>query len=335
MKKRKFDARYFVPNVKIESQTDEATTFRVVGIPYGGPEWLDGKDLHNEKFDKTTDFGKNAAGEMVVKTIYAYYDHALNDSVGRDRIGYANFYQETDVGQIWDIEIQRAYRYHDMLLTMAQKGLLGASSQPVQTSVEIDYDTGLIKRWHPAEISLTPTPANPDAVVAIAKSFGFIMKDGDLEDETDPAEGDVDEDDEGDEGDEVVDPAQAIDDLFNDEEGEEGEEAAVLDLVKALKPVSDAITQLTTSMQEIVTRMDKQEIAQATANKGLMIGVQQLKTAQVRFAEHVATRLKLNIPKLDDRSDAEREADRLHAISPIPENAPGKRKVAGANGNHA
>jgi hypothetical protein len=169
--------RYFVPSVKILEQTETSTVFRAVGVPFGGPEWLGGKDLHNEFFDRTkTDLGKDSNGEVIVKNIYAYYDHALNDSIGMDRIGYAKFYQETDQGQIWDIEVQRAYRYHDMLLTLAQKGLLGASSQPVQTSVEIDWESGLIKQWHPVEISLTPSPANPNAVVDVVKSLGIDLE---------------------------------------------------------------------------------------------------------------------------------------------------------------
>lgn len=173
----------------IVKQTDTSTIFRVLGVPYGGPEYLEGKDLHGEYFDRNTDFGwdkksvEGGARTPVISRGHSFYDHAFHPKFGAEPIGTAKFYAETEEGQWWDIEVERSYRYHDFLLSLAQKGYLGASSQPIQTSVEVDFDwetgegDGHIKRWHTAEVSLTPTPANPLAVVEIAKSFGEMFDD--------------------------------------------------------------------------------------------------------------------------------------------------------------
>lgn len=168
--------RIVSPAVKLLQKDDEKVTFQVIGVPYYGPKYLDGKDFHGEFFSKTTDYARDDDGTPMIKTVYAYYDHALNDNVGKSPIGFAKFVEETDAGQIWNIEILRAYRYRDMLdalEVMASKGLLGASSQPIQTSVEVDWDSGHIKSWHVAEISLTPTPANPAAVAEVLKRFNI------------------------------------------------------------------------------------------------------------------------------------------------------------------
>ena len=159
---------------KVVKQTDEVSVIRVLGVPYFGPDYLGGKDLQGEYFDKFTDFAWEPGQRIpVVSKGLSYYDHAFHELFGGDPIGVAKFYAETEEGQWWDIEVARSFRYHDFLLQLAEKGVLGASSQPVQTSVKINWDSGHIDRWHTVEISLTPTPANPLAVAEIAKSFEF------------------------------------------------------------------------------------------------------------------------------------------------------------------
>lgn len=162
------------PVVKYIKTLDDSTVVRTLGVPYAGPDYLDHKDLQGEYFSKDTDFGFiTVAGnrEPVISRGHSFYDHAWHDVFGKEPIGVSKFLKETEAGQWWDIEIERSYRYHDFLLQLAQKGILGASSQPIQSSVEIDGDTGFIKRWHTAEISLTPSPANPLAIVELARSM--------------------------------------------------------------------------------------------------------------------------------------------------------------------
>lgn len=163
-----------VGKTAVVKQTDTASTIRVLGVPYFGPDYLQGKDLQGEYFDKYTDYAMTPGTRVpMLEKILSYYDHAFHALFGSDPIGVAKFYAETEEGQWYDIEISRSFRYHDFLLQLAEKGALGASSQPVQTAVVIDYGSGHIEKWHSAEISLTPTPANPLAVASIAKLFDF------------------------------------------------------------------------------------------------------------------------------------------------------------------
>lgn len=359
--------RYFVPSVKILNQTEESTTFRAVGVPFGGPEWLGGKDLHNEFFDRAkTDLGKDSKGEVIVKSIYAYYDHALNDSIGMDRIGYANFYQETDEGQIWDIEVQRAYRYHDMLLTLAQKGLLGASSQPVQTSVEIDWDSGLIKQWHPVEISLTPSPANPNAVVDVVKSLGidldqFLLEHGFVKNEGDEPE--ADEPDPAEPPAPDPDPAQPppadepppeppadqpppaptsladeIEEMFEDGEDDENEDEADGEAAPAKRTgitLNDLVQEMLKQLEPTIKTVVEAALATAMeSTNGKIVGVAtevvNLREGIKTFSKRVAGELKiLNNSSIDLRSEVERDADdeaTKQKTLGIPAGAPGKRK---------
>lgn len=308
--------------VKLLEQRDDVTVFRAVGVPFGGPEFLQGKDLHGQFFDKSTDYGKNSQGEVVVKNVYAYYNHGFHDKLGTENIGFAKYYTETDEGQVWDIEVLRAYRYHDMLLSLAEKGLLGASSQPVQTTVDIDYDSGMIKRWHVAEISLTPTPANPDAVVSVLKSHNVSQDEIDgfmLTFKTDADKPDVEDT-----------FAKEIEDLFKDLGVEQPdkisiETAGLAKLLAAVGTIEASVKQLSDevkTVKETTTKGITDVLAQVTSTKN---GVKS-------FAANVVKQLKMETGKLVDEefeSEAEkaareqRDAEKNKSGGYIPTNAPG------------
>lgn len=329
MEKKLFKS-VFIPSVKIKSSDSDKTVFEVVGIPYGGPEYLNGKDLHGERFTKNTDYGKDLQGNVVVNTIYAFYDHALNDVIGRDQIGYAKFFQETDEGQVWEIEVMRAYRYHDMLLALAQKNLLGASSQPVQTAVEIDYESGEIKRWYPAEISLTPTPANPNAVAQVMKSFNMEYK---VEDVVEEELNKKPEDDKVEDQDTPeLDLASEIEDAFADTP--EGE--LLTDVKSTLAALVADVAAIKTALNEA-----KEADTKTAANVvSLALEVGKINAGLKTFALQVAKTLKSDMKKvvvdLEKKSgveaDVEDEVDEEHRQTPpvksvIPQSAPGMRKV--------
>jgi len=321
--------RMFSPNSVIVKSDDVSTIFRVTGIPYGGPEYLNGKDLHGQYFDRTqTDYGRNAAGEIEVRTLYSFYDHALNDNIGKDRLGFAKFYSESDQGQLWDIEVMRAYQYHDMLLTLAQKGLLGASSQPVQTSVEIDYDSGLIKAWHPAEISLTPTPANPDAVVQIVKSFDMA-----LATKMEAAEAAGQEEATEEELptlEEIVNGVESeIDDLFNEENAEQVEPS------EDLKTVIQSLADIKTVLNALKSEQEAFQTKSIEEHRTLATGIANTQNSLKSFAGHVATKLKMDVREIaqeqnrlsEQEEEAEEEVRLVKRLnSGIPADAPGKAK---------
>ncbi len=290
--KGKFLPKIFSSSVQILKTDSTSTVFRVVGVPYGGPDYLQGKDLHGEFFSRNTDYGRKADGSFKVTQLLSFYDHALNPNIGDDPIGDAKFFAESDMGQVWDIEVMRAYRYHDMLLQMAEKNLLGASSQPVQTAVEINGNTGEIKKWYLAEISLTPTPANPLAVAEVLKSFNIEVKEAELENEdTTNVEN----------GAEVTEPEtdleQEIEQEFEQAETETlGEIKALL---VELKAVVDAVVTAQTSEKE--------------TSKELLKEIGAVKAGVKTFASNVAKRLNIRIQDvakdLEMRSNAEIEAD--------------------------
>lgn len=308
--------------VRVKSTTDQSTIFEIVGVPYGGPSFLQGKDFHGEKFTKETNYGKNAQGTMVVDTIYAFYDHALNDLVGKDLLGYAKFIEDTDEGLIYEIEVDKAYRYRNMLLALAEKNLLGASSQPVQTAVDIDENTGIIKQWFPVEISLTPTPANPNAVAQVLKSFNMDYK---MEDSV---EEDMNKDTQ-ETTDVETDLSKEIEQAFEDAPTQE--EITVTE-IKAL------VVALQTELASI-----KAENAKSAANVvALGVEIGKINTGLKTFALSVAKSLKSQVTDtlkaLDKKSQVETEIEqeldgdtetdtnrRPPVKSVIPVNAPGMR----------
>ena len=327
---RKLFKSYSPPSaVKIKSSDSTKTVFEVVGVPYGGPAFLGGKDLQGERFTKSTDFGRDLGGAFVVETIYSFYDHALNDGIGKQQIGFAKFFQETEQGQLWNIEVSKAYQYHDFIYAMAQANLLGASSQPVQTAVEIDED-GNIKRWPLAEISLTPTPANPAAVMQLMKSLNmeFKMEVG-MEEELNKEN--VEETKPETEVDETPDLAAVIESAFE----ETPVDAELSDVKSILAELVKSVASLTTAMAEIKTDTAKS----VTDQKALAVEIGKinagLKSFAVSVAKSLKTQVKQTIVDLDKKSEVETEVEgevedeanlRPPVKSVIPANAPGNKR---------
>lgn len=309
------------PSVKIADQAKDTTTIRVVGAPYGGPEFLQGKDLDGEYFSKNTDFGRRKDGSLMVPTVYSYYDHAINPAIGREMLGTAKFVEETDEGLIWDIEIDRAHRYHDMLALMAERSLLGASTQPVQTAVDIDWSTGEIKSWQIVEVSLTPRPANPKATIV------EILKNSDLELPNELLEiGDAEKSVENNQ-----DLADRIDNIFVDE-----------------PETNDRMMEILSSMQDtFIAAVDKriaelrseyQESAKTNTESIRLINdrITNIDSGLYSFAKNIAKQLRVQVRDVieDDnkKSELEREVENRHknhknpnlpGRSPIPPGAPG------------
>ncbi len=337
------------PNVKVVTKDDGSKVIRVVGIPYGGPEYLQGKDLHGEFFAPDTDYGRDPdTGELLVQEIYAFYDHALNENVGRDPIGRAKFYADTDAGQVWDIEILRAYRYQEMISMLAEKGLMFASSQPIQTSVEIDWSSGKILKWHPAEISLTLTPANPLAVGEVLKSFEFpnadeIVKALEQCATEEVAEDEAEQQPEAETETEAELDVPSFSDEIEDIFGETNAKNAEFDLKGAFESVEAAIAALTARVETVEAGQKSLATQEDVTNlrthlddtvKTFLAGeMTQIKAGIRTFAERVAMQLKVavkqEVEENLDKSDAEREAEQEVARnqSPsqyIPTHAPGR-----------
>ena len=145
----------------------------VIGIPFNGPAEIGGKDLHNEWFDKSTDVGP--LNEAMV-----YFNHnrfyPLDDSPAElermatlaraykgEVLGIAKKAETTEEGVIYNLVLDMRKRYVKYLKEMIENNLLDVSSGAKYAELDPTSE-GRISKWHTVEISLTPSPANPNAV---------------------------------------------------------------------------------------------------------------------------------------------------------------------------
>ena len=144
-------------NIKFLGENDQFYRLKVLLIAYGNPSH---KDLGGDYFTRETDFG-----DRYVKTLKAYYDHdaATNPYMSDDArlIGRATFVEEDELGRWYLFELDKANEYNRYILQLAQKGVLGASTQAYPASV-VRHADGFIARWHESEATLTVMPMNPD-----------------------------------------------------------------------------------------------------------------------------------------------------------------------------
>lgn len=130
-------------------------------IPFGSP---DHKDLDGEFFTKDTDFALDW-----FETRPLLYHHGL-DVTKTAVIGRVKSYEIKDDGLWVQSQLDKRSRYLDVVRQLIGEDALGMSSGTMPHLVETDSKTGEIKVWPWVEESLTPTPANPDAIVYAVKS---------------------------------------------------------------------------------------------------------------------------------------------------------------------
>lgn len=162
--------------VKVLKETEDATIYRVLTTPFGSP---DRKDLHKEFFHQDTDFGD----EYGVYVKFAMYEHLMNAQTnphmpsGKQIIGKATFAAVDEWGRWFDFEVKRSLEYHDYIRDLVDMGLMGASSQAYPGGKTLDPTIlGKIDRWIESEVSMTPTPSNPDTIGQIeelVKTYGL------------------------------------------------------------------------------------------------------------------------------------------------------------------
>lgn len=147
--------------VKFADGTDNV--IEGIGIPYGGT--FAGKDIQGESFTKSTDFCIDWFDKRPL-----LYDHALNGTIKTYKVGdvfHAD--AEHDDGVFVRAELNKRGRYYKVVSKLIEQGALGFSSGAVPYLVQQDAQKN-ITRWPWFELSLTTTPANPDAVVYAVKA---------------------------------------------------------------------------------------------------------------------------------------------------------------------
>lgn len=147
--------------VKFAEGSDD--TIEGIGIPFGGP-FGSGKDIQGESFTKSTDFCLDWFEKRPL-----LYDHALNGTIKTYKVGDVFAAEAQDDGIFVKAELSKRGRYYNIVRKLIDQQALGFSSGAVPYLVQQDANKN-ITRWPWFELSLTTTPANPDAVVYAVKA---------------------------------------------------------------------------------------------------------------------------------------------------------------------
>ena len=131
-----------------------------LAIPYGGP--VAGKDLEGEYFGPDTDFALQWYDRRPL-----LYHHGLDSGAEIVPIGQQVKAWTSDVGVWARAQLDMSNRYAEEIRKLIEEGRLFFSSGALPHLVKKTAD-GRITRWPWVELSLTPTPANPYAVVDVA-----------------------------------------------------------------------------------------------------------------------------------------------------------------------
>lgn len=300
------DSRIFSKALRPSLNADGDLVIPVIGVPFGGPQELGGRDYHGEYFDATTDTGP-------LMEVLSYFDHGFDQHFGGDLIGKAyRKSMDPDTGWIYDIVVSRRHRYFEALQKLAEENLLAASSSAYPYTTE-RTEYGKIKRWHVIEVSLTPEPANPLAVQT-AKSLVSKQKELGMPEETGIAPTPTSEPVSG-TGEELVKSiAKAVEDVMADAPEPVEAEAVVLE------PVFD----IAGAFAQLNARLDALE-ADVKSVKSLQSGVEDIKTALPALAAQIAASVSYKVgSKVRDearKSEPEKVAEAVietKAASRIP-----------------
>ena len=139
-----------------------------LAIPFGGP--FAGKDLHGEDFGPDTDLALEwfpTEGRPVL------YNHGLDESVKGAPVGRQIERTLTDLGHWAKVQLDKRSRYFEAIKELVDKEALAFSSGAIPHLVQARKD-GHIEHWPWVELSLTPTPANPEAMVYAVKTVDAI-----------------------------------------------------------------------------------------------------------------------------------------------------------------
>jgi len=120
----------------------------------------DQRDLHGEYFTRDTDLGLNEPVPVVLEGMRAFYQHALDTTIGAKSVGRVIKAWVDDAGVWVRIQLELYDEYMQKIDELAQAGKLSLSSGALPQSVSITKDKW-IKVWKLIEPSLTPTPAMP------------------------------------------------------------------------------------------------------------------------------------------------------------------------------
>lgn len=173
---------------------DWQTVKRLGGNRVGGYAVLWGdatkRDLTGEFFTpKTEDLETlfKAMGRLPL-----LYQHAADGVLKAAVVGPVDVLMKDEIGLWYEAQLSMAAQYRDAINGLIEQGALGTSSGTLPAARRVDRKTGRIQRWAIAELSLTPTPAEPRMmerpVAEVAAAFKAVGLDLDGLDGSDLAE---------------------------------------------------------------------------------------------------------------------------------------------------
>jgi hypothetical protein len=132
-------------DLSIKSVSAEEDVYRGLGIVFGSV------DLVGDKFTKNTYIGQ----ERDFKGMPLYWDHSLETI--SDPIGSVTKSEIDDTGVWFEFQLNRRNKYIGRIKELIQSGAVGLSTGAAHHLTR--RERGELKTWVPAELSITPQPA--------------------------------------------------------------------------------------------------------------------------------------------------------------------------------
>lgn len=124
---------------------------------------FDNVDLYGTKFTKNTDFWESTTSA----TPPLMYDHAMDAKLGLQMIGQVTKKKTDEVGIWFEAQMDKANKFAEAIAQMVRAGKMGVSTGTSPHMMSLDGNT--ISSWPILEVSLTPTPAEPDTIDHLAQ----------------------------------------------------------------------------------------------------------------------------------------------------------------------
>jgi phage head maturation protease len=118
-----------------------------------------------DETDVTGEYFTTATAELdavfkAVGKLPVLYHHAGDDALKTTVVGVVDTLKADDVGMWYEAQLALAGQYREAIKELVKRGALGTSSGTYPRARKAAPD-GRIERWPIAEVSLTPTPAEP------------------------------------------------------------------------------------------------------------------------------------------------------------------------------
>lgn len=141
-----------------------------LGVPFGAPRAMHGKDTYRTYFSARTDLALDTTAADGSGPLL--WQHGMDPAVGLMSVGRWTPVR-TDKRGVWvRAELDPKGPFTEPIGEALDAGLLGFSPGSAEHSVEVGPD-GMIRQWPLWEVSLTPTPSNP---LATARSADLAVR---------------------------------------------------------------------------------------------------------------------------------------------------------------